>query len=74
MKVNYKKEQEVSSKEIITTFNPRNINYSLNAKCVQYMSPRNYRIHDLCPPPGHEGEIFLRIKSQNAKIHAIFHS
>jgi uncharacterized protein (UPF0212 family) len=48
MKLIYKNEQEVSSKETSVTFNARNMNYSLNAKGVWYMSQRNCRTHDSC--------------------------
>jgi hypothetical protein len=34
MKLIYRKEQEVLSKETSVIFNARNMNYSLNAKCV----------------------------------------
>jgi hypothetical protein len=37
----YRNEKEVSSKETSVTFNARNMNYSLNAKGVWYMSQRN---------------------------------
>jgi hypothetical protein len=42
----YRKEQAVSSKETSVAFNARNMNYSLNEKCVWYMIQRNCRIHD----------------------------
>jgi hypothetical protein len=41
MKAIYRKEKEVSSREIIINFKARNENYSLNEIGVQYMSQRN---------------------------------